>query len=90
MNVWESVFTQSRVYHGHCYEEDRLPEYRWEWPRGTWFQARLDYCREHELTWSLKSPGKFRQADELPALDLDSQRLGGDVKSCNFSRQRSI
>jgi hypothetical protein len=42
MNVWESVISRSRVNDGCCYDEARLPEFRWEWPKGTWFQARVE------------------------------------------------
>jgi hypothetical protein len=48
MNAWEAVFTQSRANCGF-YDEERLPQSRWEWPRNTWFQARLDYVREYDL-----------------------------------------
>jgi hypothetical protein len=68
MNVWESVISRSRVNDGCCYDEARLPEFRWEWPKGTWFQARVDYAREHEPVWSLKTPRRSRQSHELPAL----------------------
>ena len=68
MNVWESVFTRSRVNDGYYYDEDRLPEFRWAWPKGTWFQARLDYARENEPVWSLKTTRKSREADDLPTM----------------------
>lgn len=54
MNAWESVFTQSPVNTGR-YDVDHLPFHNWEWPKGTWFQARLDYVREHEPVRSFKS-----------------------------------
>jgi uncharacterized membrane protein YbhN (UPF0104 family) len=44
VNVWESVFTQSRANAGY-YDEDDLPYHTWDWPKGTWFQARLDVGR---------------------------------------------
>ena len=66
MNLWETVFAQSRVNEGHYYDEGCLPEYRWEWPKDTWFQARLDYCRENEPVWSLKAPRKLSEAVEPP------------------------
>lgn len=68
MNAWESVITRSRVNDGYYYDEDRLPVFRWEWPKDTWFQARLDYAREHEPVWSLKASLKSRETDELRAL----------------------
>jgi hypothetical protein len=67
MNVWESVFSQSRVNYGY-YDEERLPEFRWEWPKGTWFQVRLDSAREHEPVRSRMSSRKSRQADEMRAM----------------------
>jgi hypothetical protein len=47
MNVWESIFTQSPVNNGY-YVEDELAQQNWAWPTETWFQARLNYIREHE------------------------------------------
>lgn len=47
MNLWESIFLQSRANDGWYGEED-LPQSNWEWPKETWFQARLDYVREHQ------------------------------------------
>jgi len=47
MNAWESIFLQSPANDG-CYEEDELPQQYWDWPKGTWFQARLDQIRDHE------------------------------------------
>ncbi len=44
MNSWELIFRQSRVNNG-LYEGDRLPGNNWQWPQGTWFQARLYYLR---------------------------------------------
>ena len=67
MNTWESVFTQSRVNDGF-YDEERLPQVRWDWPKRTWFQARLDYAREHEPVWSLKAAKKARDNNELPTM----------------------
>lgn len=47
MNTWESIFLQSPANDG-WYDENELPEQLWEWPKGTWFQARLDRIRDHE------------------------------------------
>ena len=68
MSVWVSVIGRSRVNDGYSYVADKLPEFRWQWPKGTWFQARLDYAREHEPVWSLKTPQRTRSSHELPAL----------------------
>jgi hypothetical protein len=46
MSAWESIFRQSLVNKGF-YDEGELPQQNWHWPKGTWFQARLDYVREH-------------------------------------------
>ncbi|HEX9454285.1 MAG TPA: hypothetical protein VGA27_07990 [Candidatus Binatia bacterium] len=67
MNVWESVFTQSRVNDGY-YDEDRLPDFRWEWPKRTWFQTRLDYARNNNQVGALKTSRKLRQSHDLPAM----------------------
>lgn len=69
MNVWQSVFTQSTVNTGRCYDVDDLPYHNWVWPSGTWFQARLDYVREHEPIWSIRrSNRKGRDNREVRAL----------------------
>jgi hypothetical protein len=67
MNVWEAVLTQSKV-NDRYYDEERLPQQRWEWPRGTWFQSRLDLIREHEAPHSLRSSSKMKVAHELRAM----------------------
>ena len=64
MNAWESVFLQSRVNDGY-YDEDRLPQLKWDWPTETWFQSRLYYVRDHQPGLQLKSTRKFREGSEL-------------------------
>jgi len=64
MSAWESIFAQSPVNDGY-YDEDELPQQNWDWPKGTWFQARLDYVREREPVWSLKTSRKMRNGGEL-------------------------
>jgi len=67
MNVWESVFTQSRVNDGY-YDEERLPDFRWAWPKDTWFQSRLDYARDHHHVGALRIGKKSRHSDDLPTM----------------------
>ncbi|HVO92511.1 MAG TPA: hypothetical protein VMT22_06700 [Terriglobales bacterium] len=69
MNAWESVFRQSWVNHG-IYDENRLPLNRWEWPTGTWLQARLDHTRKDRSARIFKTAHKSRVRidDELPAM----------------------
>jgi len=66
MSAWESVFFQSPVNSGY-YDEDELPQSNWEWPNGTWFQARLDYIRDYEPSRHLKSHRKLVRKMELGA-----------------------
>ena len=47
MNTWESIFSQSPVNKGF-YNGEKLPQVHWEWPKRTWFQARLNQVRENE------------------------------------------
>ena len=47
MKVWEAIFRQSRVNDGY-YDERLLPQGKWDWPTGTWFQTRLDQMRGRE------------------------------------------
>jgi hypothetical protein len=63
MNAWESIFMQSPVNNGY-YEEDALPEQKWEWPKRTWFQTRLDFIRERP-SLKLKPSRRLRNIDEL-------------------------
>ena len=63
MNAWESVFLQSRVNDGY-YDEDRLPQLKWDWPTETWFQSRLYYVRDHQPVLSLRSSRKITDCDE--------------------------
>jgi hypothetical protein len=57
MNTWEAIFSQSPVNQGY-YNEAGLPQNHWEWPRGTWFQSRLDRIRDQERTWNSKPESK--------------------------------
>ena len=57
MNTWEAIFSQSPVNQGY-YDEERLPQLHWGWPRGTWFQSRLDSIRDHERIWIAKLVSK--------------------------------
>jgi hypothetical protein len=64
VNVWESIFAQSRVNKGY-YAEDCLPQLKWDWPKGTWFQSRLDYIRHHHLPSSVQWNRKMSEGDDL-------------------------
>ena len=50
MNTWKSIFAQSPVNSGY-YDEYKLPHCNWDWPKGTWFQARPDIMRERQPAW---------------------------------------
>ena len=65
MNVWSSIFFQSRVNDGR-YDEDELPQFNWEWPSGTWFQSRLNYLRYHEAQ-NIKPRRKLARESEQHA-----------------------
>lgn len=67
MNVWEAVFSQSRVNNGY-FDDQGLPQSKWDWPRETWFQGRLDHVRGHESIWALKTAGKSQDGNELRSM----------------------
>ena len=67
MNAWKLVFLQSRVNNGY-YDEDQLPQFKWDWPKETWFQSRLYHVRDHEPVLSLKSSRKMADGDEMRAM----------------------
>jgi hypothetical protein len=67
MNAWESIFGQSPVNEGF-YDENWLPQQKWNWPKGTWFQARLGYVREHRPRIQLKCSRKLRTSHELSTM----------------------
>ena len=64
MTNWEAIFTQSPVNQGY-YNEQRLPQQHWAWPRGTWFQSRLDLIRDHANDGALKTGRKFKETENL-------------------------
>ena len=66
MNAWESIFLQSPVNAGR-YVADELPQQIWDWPKETWFQARLDRIREHE-------PVLNRRSNKKPSHEMALQR----------------
>lgn len=67
MNAWEMVFRQSRVNNGY-YEEDPSPQLKWDWPKGTWFQSRLYYVRDHQPVFSLKTGRKTVDAAQTQSM----------------------
>jgi hypothetical protein len=65
MNAGESIFTQSRV---NNYDEDELPQQNWQWPRGTWFQTRLDCLRERDSALGKRAVRHKRERIERGSL----------------------
>lgn len=45
-SFWQRVFLQSKV-NGALYRGEQLPGMRWEWPKDTYLQRRLRYCRPY-------------------------------------------
>jgi len=62
MNIWETIFAQSPANNGY-YNENDLTERRWDWPRGTWLQSRLEHVRENEPAAVVKSFRKLGRSD---------------------------
>ena len=44
MTSGELIFLQNRANNGG-YEDDDLPAQKWDWPRNTWSQQRLNHLR---------------------------------------------
>jgi len=63
MKAWESIFRQSRVNDGY-YDEDKLPQLKWDWPKGTWFQARLDYILDRHQPFASEAGKIYPQSNE--------------------------
>jgi hypothetical protein len=40
ISYWQLIALQSRA-NGCFYQFEKLPQIRWQWPTGTWFQERL-------------------------------------------------
>jgi hypothetical protein len=62
MDGWELIFAQSPVNNGY-YAEDNLEQRNWDWPRGTWFQARLNHIRDHERFRRIRSSSESTFSD---------------------------
>ena len=67
MNAWEMVFLQSRVNDGY-YKEEPFPQLKWDWPKGTWFQSRLYYVRDHQPVLSLQTGRKAADGGETQTM----------------------
>jgi hypothetical protein len=67
MNTWEAIFSQSPVNEGY-YNEQRLPQLHWDWPRKTWFQSRLNLIRDHENISGLKTSRKLKDFNTLRSM----------------------
>ena len=46
-SFWQLVFLQSKV-NGALYHGEELPGARWEWPKDTFLQRRLQQARSHQ------------------------------------------
>ena len=64
MNTRKTIFMQSPVNEGY-YDEDELPRQNWEWPKGTWFQARLGFIRECRFSLALMSNRKMSRGHDM-------------------------
>ena len=62
-DTWQSIFAQSSV-SSRYYDEYDLPHCKWDWPKGTRFQARRDILRERQPAWSRN----IRKSQEISAL----------------------
>ena len=60
MDSWELIFQLSRVNRGD-YDGERLPQWNWDWPHGTWFQNRLRQMRESNVRYSRGSAKEISQ-----------------------------
>jgi hypothetical protein len=45
MSYWQLILLQSKA-NGCFYDDEDLPQKNWEWPKNTWFQARLSHHLE--------------------------------------------
>jgi hypothetical protein len=45
MSQWQLIFLQSKI-NGAAYRGDKLPQYKWAWPKETWLQNRLGHVRK--------------------------------------------
>lgn len=57
MNTWEAIFSQSPANKGF-YNGEKLPQAHWDWPKRTWFQARLNHIRENDRPWPVKAASR--------------------------------
>ena len=60
MNTWEAIFSQSPVNKGF-YNGEKLPQMHWDWPKRTWFQARLNHVRENDRPAATKAASRDLQ-----------------------------
>lgn len=47
MSNWEDVFIQSRI-NGGNYEGDNLPDHKWQWPKDTFLQKKLEELKREK------------------------------------------
>lgn len=65
LNDWQLIFLQSRA-NGCFYNVETLPHANWQWPKNTWFQARLSHYL-HALEPALKLPNYQRSLRRAPS-----------------------
>jgi hypothetical protein len=72
MNAWEAIFSQSPVNEGY-YNEQRLPQVHWDWPRSTWLQSRLDFLLD-QAPAAVKTSKKLTAPSHAGDVSLDLGR----------------
>lgn len=70
MSVWETIFIQSPANEGY-YDEEQLPQTKWDWPKDTWFQARLDRHRKYQPALGIKASRAEGCPNDLSAMRFD-------------------
>ncbi len=48
-SCWQLVFMQSKV-NGALYAGEELPGHKWDWPKNTYLQRRLQYIRRSQVS----------------------------------------
>ncbi len=75
MNTWEAIFSQSPVNKGF-YNGEKLPQVPWDWPKRTWFQARLNHVRESDGPYhqrgKRRTPRPSRNAHDVKQLGANN------------------
>ncbi len=76
LSLWQIIFLQSKV-NGAQYDEEELPELKWDWPQNTYLRRRLRTLKEAHIRARVEiDQNLFREHFELNNEEISHRQEG--------------